>query len=123
MWNNCWNIDDALQRACLRFRPNCTKGLILVGTSYHPPLIRILDYIATVPFQTIRNHSQATTINETSMIKKKTCLSSVREITYRECQIYDIFVSTSFFFLSGLLNVCSLEETPRRNIPLFFHYL
>ena len=47
--------DDALQRACLRFRPNYLKGPILVGASYRPPLIWILDYIATVPFRTIRN--------------------------------------------------------------------
>ena len=92
--------DDAVQRACLRFCPNYLKGPILVGTSYRLPLIWILDYIAIVPFRTIRNHSQATTISETSMIKRRTCLNPVREITHGEYQIYDIFVSTGFF-LSG----------------------
>ena len=55
------------------------------------------------------------------MIKRRTCLNPVRDITY--CKI-----SSSrpvFFFcqgtIIGLLNVCFLEERPKRNLPLFFH--
>ena len=93
--------DDAVQRACLRFRPNYLKGPILVGTSYRPPLIWILDYIATVPFRTIRNLFSSNKHQWNFNNKKENLFKSCERDNTWKIPNTQYLRLHRFFFLSG----------------------
>ena len=119
--------DDALQRACLRFRPNYLKGPILVGASYRPPLIWILDYIATVPFRMIRNlfssNKHQWNFNDKKENQFKSC---ERDNTWKIPNTQYLRLHRFFFSVRELSSVSSTfafyRKKPKRNLPFSILY-